>query len=209
MRVGDSECPGDDHTVSTTTRPLASRTGRCEAPQIATAPAQLAYVSLGSNLGDRRENLNRALKLLDAPPHLKLRRFSSFIETPPVDCPPGSPAFLNAAAEIQTSLSPRELLARLLEIEAAMGRRRAGEPKNAPRLIDLDLLLFDQRVIAEPGLVIPHPRMHQRLFVLIPLAQIAAEARHPLLGRSIGEMLADLRRTEAVKAPDRAADESR
>lgn len=90
-----------------------------------------------------------------------------------------------------------------------MGRRRADEPKNAPRLIDLDLLLYEQQIIAERGLIVPHPRMHLRLFVLIPLAQIAAEARHPLLGRSVSEMLADLKRSQAGNAQDRAADESR
>jgi 2-amino-4-hydroxy-6-hydroxymethyldihydropteridine diphosphokinase len=102
-------------------------------------------------------------------------------------------------------LSPRDLLNRLLSIESAMGRRRAGETRNAPRTIDLDLLIYGDLTVAEPGLVIPHPRLHERSFVLRPLEQIAPAMIHPLLGQSIRQLLERLDAPYCATGPDRAA----
>lgn len=138
-----------------------------------------AYIALGSNLGDREVNLRRAVHLLAAMPRTKLLRESSLIETEPVDSPKEAGAFLNGVAQIETNLSPRELLDALLEIEKQLGRDRTGQPRNAPRTLDLDLLLYGTQVIIEPGLEIPHPRMHEREFVLWPLLQIASTLKDP------------------------------
>lgn len=141
-------------------------------------PAE-AYIALGSNLGDREVNLTEALKQLSALPRTRLMRESSLIETAPVDSPEGAGAFLNGVAQVETNLSPRELLEALLDIEKQLGRDRAGQPRNAPRTIDLDLLLYGTQVINEPGLEVPHPRMHEREFVLWPLLQIASKLTDP------------------------------
>ena len=154
-----------------------------------------AYIALGGNLGDRRANIERAVDLLRATPGVRVGKVSSFIETPAVGGPPGSPPFLNAAAELETTLSPRELLDRLLEIEQTLGRQR--REKWGPRVIDLDLLLYGEQTIAEPNLQVPHPLMHERRFVLEPLAEIAPQARHPILHRSIETLLAALLATDA------------
>jgi 2-amino-4-hydroxy-6-hydroxymethyldihydropteridine diphosphokinase len=165
-----------------------------------------AYLALGSNLGDREANLSEALARLRATPQIEVLAVARSCETAAVDCPPGSPSFLNTAAVVETELSPRQLLGRLLAIELEMGRGRAMEARNAPRTIDLDLLLYDDRVIAEPGLIVPHPRMHLRQFVLRPLAQIAPAARHPVLGLTVGELLHDLEPLESPGAQDRAVE---
>src|SRR5207253_2077118 len=120
-------------------------------------------------------------------PGVSAVRCSSFFETEPVGGPPGQPPYLNAAAELVTTLEPDALLALLLEIERRFGRER-GEP-NAPRTLDLDLLLYDRLVRDGPDPVVPHPRMHERRFVLEPLAEIAPEAVHPRLRRSARELL--------------------
>lgn len=138
-----------------------------------------AYIALGSNLGDREVNLREALRLVGELPRTKLLRESSFIETAPVDSPEGAGAFLNGVAQLETNLSPRELLEALLDIEKQLGRDRTGQPRNAPRTVDLDLLLYGTQVINEPGLEVPHPRMHEREFVLWPLLQIASKLTDP------------------------------
>ncbi|HLX60572.1 MAG TPA: 2-amino-4-hydroxy-6-hydroxymethyldihydropteridine diphosphokinase [Planctomycetota bacterium] len=147
-----------------------------------------AFIGLGANLGERGTTLRRALEMLNARDGIRVQKVSAFIETKAVGGPPGQPDYLNGAAQLSTNLSPRELLAALLDVERALGRDRSSQERNLPRTIDLDLLLYDDLVIDEPDLRVPHPRLHERAFVLIPLAEIAPEARHPVLGKSIGEL---------------------
>ena len=149
-----------------------------------------AYIALGANLGDRRAGLERALKLLRESPNLRVTKTSTFLENPAVGGPPDSPPFLNAVAEIETTLSPRDLLTRLLEIERQLGRQR--RQKWDPRVIDLDVLLYGNEIVNEPDLRIPHPLMHTRRFVLDPLNEIAPDTIHPALRRSIQSLAADL-----------------
>lgn len=128
------------------------------------------YIGLGSNLGDRAANIHAALAALTAPGDLAVVRTSSFHETRPEGGPPGQPLFLNAAAEVATSLTPRDLLLRLLDVERSLGRLRGA--RNGPRTIDLDLLVYHRLRIDEPDLSVPHPRMWRRSFVLLPLSEI-------------------------------------
>src|SRR5438552_10774451 len=148
------------------------------------------YVALGSNLGDREANIKKALALLIETPHLQMRRISSFIENPAVGGPEDSPDFLNAAVELSTTLSPHALMKRLLEIEREMGRSR--EKKWEPRCIDLDLLLFGDQIISDDTLIVPHPLMHERKFVIQPLAEIAPNVVHPTLEIPISMILDNL-----------------
>jgi 2-amino-4-hydroxy-6-hydroxymethyldihydropteridine diphosphokinase len=127
-----------------------------------------AFVGLGSNLGDRELNLRRALERLE---ELGPIRASSFRETDPVGVT-DQPKFLNAAAELVTEIGPRELLERLLAIERDLGRERTGEARWGPRVIDLDLLVYGNEAIDEPGLTVPHPRLADRRFVLEPLCEL-------------------------------------
>jgi 2-amino-4-hydroxy-6-hydroxymethyldihydropteridine diphosphokinase len=150
-----------------------------------------ALVALGSNLGARESHLSGAIAGLSALPLTRLVAVSNVRETAPVDGPPGSGAFLNAVALLDTQLSPRALLAELQELEARAGRLR-GE-RNAPRTLDLDLLLHGAAVVDEPGLQLPHPRLHLRAFVLEPACDVAPGLRHPLLGRTLRELRDALR----------------
>jgi 2-amino-4-hydroxy-6-hydroxymethyldihydropteridine diphosphokinase len=151
-----------------------------------------AFIGLGSNLGEREQHLEAALADLAGLPGTRVARVSSMIESAPVGAPQGSGAFLNAVARLETSLAPRELLAGLLEIERTRGRDRAGQPRNAPRTLDLDLLLYGDAVIAQADLQVPHPRMHERHFVLWPLLQIEPKARDPRTGELFADVLARL-----------------
>jgi 2-amino-4-hydroxy-6-hydroxymethyldihydropteridine diphosphokinase len=150
-----------------------------------------ALIALGSNLGDRRANITRALVSLAALPLTRFVARSAIIETEPVGTP-GQPRYFNAAARLETRLSARALLDALLEIERSLGRVRAAGERWGPRVIDLDLLIFGDQRIEEPGLCVPHPRLHERDFVLRPLADIAPEIRHPSSGLSVAELLAAL-----------------
>ena len=154
------------------------------------------FVALGSNLGDREATLRRGLAGLAATPGMSLVAVSRLFETEPVGPPQGP--YLNASAALDTTLSARALLARLLAIEAEVGRTRGAE-RFAPRTLDLDLLLFGEESIDEPDLVVPHPRLVERAFVLEPLAEIAGELRHPWLGASITELAARVRDARAVR----------
>jgi 2-amino-4-hydroxy-6-hydroxymethyldihydropteridine diphosphokinase len=129
-----------------------------------------AYVGLGANLGDRAATMRAALEQLSAEPGIEVVAVSSFRETEPVGIT-DQPRFLNAAAAVETEVAPRELLDRLLGIERRLGRTREG-PRFGPRTIDLDLLVYGDRRIDEPGLEVPHPRLHERLFALEPLAEL-------------------------------------
>lgn len=141
-------------------------------------------VALGSNLGDRAAHLDYAVGRLRIV--LDKLAVSRYYETAPVDVPVAADRFLNAAATGDTTLSARELLAALLAIERERGRERPFT--NAPRTLDLDLILFGDSVIDEPGLVVPHPRFRDRRFVLEPLAEIAPRWRDPVTGKTVEEL---------------------
>jgi len=170
----------------------------------AVRPAVLAYVGLGSNLGDRVGNLRKALEMIDCENGVGILRVSSFCESEPLG-PKDQPDFINAVAEVQTSLAPRSLLEALQRIELEMGRARAR--RWGPRLIDLDILLYGDLVVSEPDLVIPHRLMHLRGFVLEPLCELIPEAEHPARGLRFCELLdrveraAGGRRLSPVQAP--------
>lgn len=144
------------------------------------------YLGLGSNLGGRESHLRRAIELLPAAGVTPLR-LSSTYETRPMYVT-DQPMFLNMVVEAETDAPPRLLIKRLQRIERQMGRQRAAA--NGPRNIDIDILLYGDKVIQAPELVVPHPRIEERRFVLEPLAELAPELRHPVTGKSIREMLA-------------------
>jgi 2-amino-4-hydroxy-6-hydroxymethyldihydropteridine diphosphokinase len=150
-----------------------------------------AYVGLGSNLGDREAWLRRAVAAIDALPDTEVRRTSRLRDTDPVGIA-HQPRFLNGVVEVETSLGARELLGALLDIERRLGRDRSGVPPGGPRIIDLDLLLYGEARIAEPGLEVPHPRLAERRFVLEPLADLDPALEVPAKGR-VQALLAELR----------------
>lgn len=154
-----------------------------------------AYVALGSNLGERLTNLRQAvgaLRLLEGTHVDPAADLAPVYETVPVGGPSGQARFFNSVARVHTALPARDLLAEALRIEGTLGRSRVE--RWGPRVIDLDLLLYDDRVIDEPGLVLPHPRMADRRFVLAPLADLAAGLVHPVLRLTVAELLARLGR---------------
>ncbi len=169
--------------------------------------ANSACIALGSNLGDRRAHLQRALTLIGQIPSTHVEAFSDFIETPALrvgEVDPGGP-YLNAVARVSTALLPRDLLEHLARIESLCGRDRTGSattpppPRGSARTLDLDLLLHGSTILHEPGLTIPHPRLQERLFVLIPLAQVAPDAIVPGRG-TVASLLAALRAAGTVIA---------
>jgi 2-amino-4-hydroxy-6-hydroxymethyldihydropteridine diphosphokinase len=143
----------------------------------------IVYLGLGSNLGDRRANLKAAAAGL--PPAAIVIRASGIYETEPWGYT-DQPAFLNQVLETETGLSPVDLLAALKRLEASLGRQASF--RYGPRLIDLDILLYDRLVLDQPGLVIPHPQLAQRAFTLAPLAELAPGLLHPVLGSSMAEL---------------------
>jgi 2-amino-4-hydroxy-6-hydroxymethyldihydropteridine diphosphokinase len=160
------------------------------------APAADAYVSIGTNLGDRDAHLALALRRLAALPETELVAVSPVFETDPVG-PPPQDAFLNAAVRLRTRLAPRVLLGALLAIEREAGRVRSV--RDAARTLDLDLLLHGDQVLDEPGLTLPHPRLAERPFVLEPLAALAPSLVHPTLGEPIAALAARVRDPRAVR----------
>jgi 2-amino-4-hydroxy-6-hydroxymethyldihydropteridine diphosphokinase len=146
-----------------------------------------AYIGLGANLGDREANLRRAVELLGAEPGIEVVAVSSFRETDPVGYV-DQPRFLNGACAVDTGLEPRELLERLLRVERALGRERGEGPRWGPRSIDLDLLLYGEETVDDPGLTVPHPRLTERSFALEPLVELAPDLRLPD-GRAVRDVL--------------------
>src|SRR2546427_1705621 len=155
---------------------------------------KLVYLSLGSNLGDPAANLNAAIAGLRALGDVAA--VSSFYETEPIELA-AQPWFLNCAVKLDTEKMPKQLMSGILDLEQEMGRRR--QQKKGPRIIDIDILLFGNSIIETKGLTIPHPAMHQRRFVLEPLAEIASEVRHPVFKRTVRELRDALPPGQAVR----------
>jgi 2-amino-4-hydroxy-6-hydroxymethyldihydropteridine diphosphokinase len=158
-----------------------------------------ALIALGSNLGKRQTALRAALAKIADLPTTTIDAVANFRITNPVGGPVDQPQYINAAATLTTQLPPRELLTALLDIERTLGRDRSISIPNGPRVIDLDLLLYDHQILDEPGLTIPHPRMHQRAFVLDPAAEIAPDWIHPTLHQSIATLHAALHQTPTAR----------
>jgi 2-amino-4-hydroxy-6-hydroxymethyldihydropteridine diphosphokinase len=152
----------------------------------------VAFIGIGSNLGDRERAIREAVGMLRAAAGVQRVDPSSLHETAPVGGPPGQGCFLNGAARVETTLDAPAFLRLLLDTERALGRER--RERWGPRVIDLDLLLFEDRVIDTPELTLPHPRMHERLFVLLPLAEVGPDAIHPRTGRTVRDLLSTLTR---------------
>lgn len=151
------------------------------------------YLGLGSNMGNRKDNLNKALDFLSQ--RLRIEKISSVYDTEPVGNP-NQPRFLNLVCRVYTTLAPEELLTLAKGIESKLGR---GVGKSdAPRPIDIDILFYGNQVIETPELVIPHPRLVERAFVLVPLAEIAPDLRHPVIGRTINELLQGVTGTQGM-----------
>ena len=146
----------------------------------------MAYIGLGSNLGDREAMLKKAVQCLREEEDLEVRKVSSWYFTEPVGGPIGQEKYLNGVIEVVTNLRAKELLDRLLAIENRLGRKRAQ--RWGPRCIDLDLLLYGEEVIKTEHLQVPHKRMHEREFVLRGLVEIAPEVKHPVLGKTARQM---------------------
>lgn len=156
-----------------------------------------AYVGIGSNLGDGPAQVATAVAHMAALPGTRVLRTSSLYETEPWGESPNW--YVNAVAELETTLASEDLLERLLAIETTMGRRRIAGERWAPRPIDLDLLLHDSLVLERPTLTLPHPRLHERRFVLEPLAELAPDAMHPRLGQRIAALLAGVDDDKVVR----------
>ena len=149
---------------------------------------ELVYVGLGANLGGRRGTLDAAVAALQATPRCTVRRVSSFRETAAVGPIADQPPYLNGVVELVTTLGPCACLRALLSIERRYGRNRALERRWGPRTLDLDILLYADLVLEQPGLVVPHPRLHERRFMLEPLAELIPDAVHPVLRETIASL---------------------
>ena len=153
----------------------------------------VVYLGLGSNMGNRQDNLDRALDLLSQ--RLRVGKVSSVYDTEPVGNT-NQPRFLNLVCQVYTTLAPKELLTLAKGIESKLGRVLGKS--NAPRPIDIDILFYGDQVIDTPELVIPHPRLAERAFVLVPLAEIAPDLRHPVIGKTVNELLQGITEKQGV-----------
>lgn len=160
---------------------------------------ETVFIGFGSNVGDRVDFCDRAVTLLSLLPHSQLMRVSLLYETEPVNdgANPGDGWFLNGVVQLNTDVTPRSLLMVLREIERSLGRNEAD--RSGPRTIDLDILFYGQRVIKELGLVVPHPRLHQRRFVLMPLGELDPLLVHPTHQRTITQLLAEVNDQSEVR----------
>ena len=154
------------------------------------------YIGIGSNLGDRRANTNEAIDRITKIPDTKIMRASSLYESEPLGN--AKTWFVNSVIEIETELGAEPLLKRLKAIEDAMGRKRVKGKRWGSRIIDIDILLFDNQTISKRSLKIPHPEMHKRRFVLLPLSELAPHVTHPHLGTTISELLGALKDPKRV-----------
>jgi len=162
--------------------------------------ALLAYIGIGSNLGEKMENCRRAVEAIGSDAGNRLVRCSRFYRTEPVG-KKDQEWFINGVAAVETTMGPRELLEFLLSVEKEMGRTR--KERWGPRIIDLDILFYGDRVRNEEGLQIPHPRLHERRFVLVPLKDIAPDLVHPVFHRTVSQLLGELTAAEEVSpVPD-------
>lgn len=155
------------------------------------------HIALGGNVGDVEATLRQAVARMDQSPGIRVLRVSRLAWTQPVGGPADQGRYLNGVAEIATTLRPRELLAALQAIEASLGRDRRREVRWGPRTCDLDIALMGEQVVNEADLVIPHPRMHQRRFVLEGLAELAPAAAHPVRHKTMAQLLHDLDEAES------------
>ena len=154
---------------------------------------ETVFIGFGSNVGDRVDLCDRAVTLLSLLPHSRLMGVSLLYETEPVrgETDPGDGWFLNGVVQIETDVTPQSLLEILQEIERSLGRDE--ENRSGPRTIDLDILFYGERVIKEPGLTIPHPRLHGRRFVLMPLNELDPLWVHPMLKQSVAQLLGEVK----------------
>ena len=155
-----------------------------------------AFIAIGSNLGDRKENYREACDKLGALPKTRIVKASSLYESEPLG--DAKTWFVNAVVEVETEFQADQLLKQLQAIEAAMGRKRVKGKRWGSRIIDLDILFFDKEVIAKRNLKVPHPELQKRKFVLIPLSELAPQLIHPKLNVTVSELLANLKDTKKV-----------
>ncbi len=160
---------------------------------------ETVYIGFGSNVGDRVDFCDRAVTLLGLLPHSQLTGVSLLYETEPVNdgSNPGGSWFLNGVVQLETDVTPKSLLSVLREIERSLGRDQ--DNRSGPRTIDLDILFYGHRVINEADLVIPHPRLHQRRFVLMPLSELDPLLVHPIRHKSVNQMLAEVENQSEVR----------
>ncbi len=156
-----------------------------------------AFIGIGSNLGDRRANCREARKSIQELPHTRVVKESSIYESEPHG--DAKTWFANSVVEVETELAANELLKRLLAIETTMGRKRVSGKRWGSRIIDLDILFFDNEIIAKRNLKVPHPELAKRRFVLIPLSELAPQLIHPGLNQSVSEMLATVKDHKKVQ----------